>query len=753
MIDIYNYIEIGHVECTECNTSLDWDAVDDAIRKYGLIALYQESTCSAYFGYTCPHCIKTSLHETDENFLRFLISGDLSNPDGLPQHPKGPNLFAYESLNLSEYSYHLRYEYHCSRIFNDIIKNEETKTIAYRHSFGPGNISVDKLIDRNTVYRNLLYDYYCSFVHGTSFFSTAPMVQFFFDDPQLNEEESSWEQNHWLLGRLEKFLQIELVATNGNVIKKCQGIENTTGKKIFNRYVLADPLYSKVNDFCIKREYPELDGYRHFKAEKEQNQPPKKLDLISSFLDKLILQRASEFLKILFISDLFYLLQAKERGFSVPLRYPTDKMKLDLEKLSTIYSGIWSNFFNKQKINILESLLYSFIQEYFKYKKKIDCTFDDVWNLSQYYLNMVHNFLVPIPEQKKYGYEILNKLVDDFNSLTSSKDIKTEYPSLNRIITNSSNIVAIKNILLRIARKERQINRFMLLGETGTGKELFAKAIHEINEREGSFIPVNCAAIPDQMFESEFFGHVKGAFTGAVSNKAGYFEQADNGTIFLDEIGELDLKFQARFLRVLQENEFTPVGGKTKKSDFLLITATHRDLRQMVEDGTFREDLYQRLNLYCVDIPPLSERADDIPILAEYFFRKYDTELDRNLQLEPLSLSRNTISQLEQRQWRGNIRELERACRIAIAFRDPKNRSEINISELKLEEEVLPKTTKSKNQKKQKVIKKVLPGNTKVTHDEVKQAMKNNNGNKSQTAKELGVTYHTILRKCKELGI
>ena len=316
-------------------------------------------------------------------------------------------------------------------------------------------------------------------------------------------------------------------------------------------------------------------------------------------------------------------------------------------------------------------------------------------------------------------------------------------------------MVQIKESIINICRS-KVIDRFLLFGETGTGKELFAKAIHELCGRSGAFIPVNCASIPENMFEGEFFGHVKGAFTGATSDKSGFFEQADSGTIFLDEIGELDPKFQARFLRVLQEKEFTPIGGKLKKVDFILISATNRDLEKMVEDGTFREDLYQRISDYTIPIPPLSERKEVISLLTQHFIEKYDMALRDNESLEPLIIENDALNKLEEHTWRGNIRELEKVCKLVLAFRDQDDRSDIKETEFNLTTAQDPQASKSQRlSKRQKPLKKKKagPGNTKVTSDEVKQALKNNNCNRTKAAEELGVTYHTILRHCKKLGI
>jgi PAS domain S-box-containing protein len=197
----------------------------------------------------------------------------------------------------------------------------------------------------------------------------------------------------------------------------------------------------------------------------------------------------------------------------------------------------------------------------------------------------------------------------------------------------------------------------LIQGETGTGKELVARAIHRASRRSMKpLIKVNCAAIPAPLIESEFFGHEKGAFTGATQRRIGRFGLADGGTIFLDEIGELSLDLQAKLLRVLQEGEFEPVGSsQSRKVDVRVIAATNRDLRLEVHAGRFREDLYYRLNVFPIPVPPLRERADDIAILAETFVRNFSTKLGK----APVDLTPNSLRRLRAYDWPGNVRELQ----------------------------------------------------------------------------------------------
>jgi DNA-binding NtrC family response regulator len=206
----------------------------------------------------------------------------------------------------------------------------------------------------------------------------------------------------------------------------------------------------------------------------------------------------------------------------------------------------------------------------------------------------------------------------------------------------------------------------LLTGETGTGKELVARAIHDwSHQREMPLIKVNCAALPETLIESELFGHEKGAFTGAVNNKKGRFALADGGTLFLDEIGTVSLSAQAKLLRVLQEREFEPVGSeRTVKVDVRVIAATNRDLRAMAKDGQFLEDLYYRLNVIPISVPPLRDRRDDIPPLVEHFIARHATRAGKRMD----GISAEAMTQLAQAPWPGNVRELENAVERAVVM-------------------------------------------------------------------------------------
>lgn len=216
---------------------------------------------------------------------------------------------------------------------------------------------------------------------------------------------------------------------------------------------------------------------------------------------------------------------------------------------------------------------------------------------------------------------------------------------------------AMQQVFKMIGRVSGSDAAVMITGESGSGKELVARAIHNYSARSGkSFLAINCAAIPDNLLESELFGHEKGSFTGAHSQRMGRFEQCDGGTLFLDEIGEMPLQVQSKILRVLQEGEFSRVGGnQTLRTDVRIVCATNKILEEEVGRGTFREDLFYRLNVVRIHLPPLRQRVDDITLLAEYFLQKIASRKHR----PPLKLSEESIRVLESYPWPGNVRELE----------------------------------------------------------------------------------------------
>ena len=275
--------------------------------------------------------------------------------------------------------------------------------------------------------------------------------------------------------------------------------------------------------------------------------------------------------------------------------------------------------------------------------------------------------------------EIVSSAVSNALAYEEIKDLKEQLQAENRLLQDEiiqrsifEEIVGssqpLQRVLEAIERVAPTDSTVLITGETGTGKELIAHAIHRRSQRSGrALVKVNCAALPAELIASELFGHEKGAFTGALQQRIGRFEAADGGTIFLDEIGELTTEMQIALLRVLQEKEFERVGGnRTIHTDVRVIAATNRNLKQAVDDGRFRMDLYFRLNVFPIHIPALRERAEDIPTLVEYFISRFATRMRKQLR----QIDRQTLQAIQRYSWPGNIRELQNIIERAVIIAD-----------------------------------------------------------------------------------
>jgi DNA-binding NtrC family response regulator len=287
----------------------------------------------------------------------------------------------------------------------------------------------------------------------------------------------------------------------------------------------------------------------------------------------------------------------------------------------------------------------------------------------------------------------------------------------------------------------------LITGETGTGKELAAKAIHHNSGRRTQrFIAINCSAIPETLLEAELFGHVRGAFTGAVANRQGRFEQAHKGTLFLDEVGTMSPALQAKLLRVLQEREFERVGDShTIKIDVRVIAATHSDLAKMVAEGSFREDLYYRLNVIPVTLPPLRDRRDDIPILVQHFLQKLSADLGR----ATATMSQEALRRLMAYHWPGNVRQLENAVERALAF--SQGRPQIDVHDLTPEfQKAEPSSASAEVWFPDDGIdfEGYISG---VELSLIKQSLQRTHGNKRQAARLLKLKRTTLIEKLKRL--
>ena len=271
---------------------------------------------------------------------------------------------------------------------------------------------------------------------------------------------------------------------------------------------------------------------------------------------------------------------------------------------------------------------------------------------------------------------VVSKLLEKANSAPAKHAVRTSAKETTTRFSDSKSL-CMQEIETMVRRAAASRATVLISGESGTGKELVARALHEQSDRSGGpFIAVSCAALSGTLLESELFGHDKSAFTGATAERKGRFELADGGTLFLDEIGDISLSVQIKLLRVLQQREFERVGGnKTIKVDVRLVAATNADLERLISENKFREDLYYRVNVVNIDIPPLRDRVEDIPDLAATFLRKFNKENNRNIQ----SVSESALAALSCHPWPGNVRELENTIERCVVMSD----DDLSVLELK----------------------------------------------------------------------
>jgi len=328
--------------------------------------------------------------------------------------------------------------------------------------------------------------------------------------------------------------------------------------------------------------------------------------------------------------------------------------------------------------------------------------------------------------------ELKNRLTEE--KLILEDEMRSGY-QFEEIVGESP---ALRHVLQQVETVATTDSTVLLLGETGTGKERVARAIHDLSRRsQAPFVKINCAAIPTGLLESELFGHEKGAFTGAIAQKVGRFELAEGGTIFLDEVGDIPLELQPKLLRVLQEQEFERLGGnRTIHVDTRVVAATNRDLSAMVAERQFRSDLYYRLNVFPIRVPPLRERTEDIPLLVRFFAQMYSRRLGRNVETIPTA----TMETLVRYPWPGNVRELENLIERAVIL-SPGSVLRVPLAELHGREDASPGTSATLEQ---------------IEREHILQALRTSHWKLSGSggaAARLGIKRTTLQSRMKKLGI
>lgn len=342
---------------------------------------------------------------------------------------------------------------------------------------------------------------------------------------------------------------------------------------------------------------------------------------------------------------------------------------------------------------------------------------------------------------------LIRKAMENQRLMAENILLKEEFSSvigMPKIVGKSEKSQEVAKKIQKVSQAKTTV---LLLGESGTGKELFARAIHYLGPRKGyPFVPINCAAIPKELLESELFGHEKGAFTGAEARKLGKFELADKGTIFLDEIGEMAPSLQAKIMRIIQEGEIERVGGlRAITVDVRIIAATNKDIEKAVSEGMFREDLYYRLNVFPIKIPPLRDRVEDIPLLVDFFIKKYCAEMKTDRK----DISKEALDMFMDYLWKGNVRELENTIERAIILCEGKiitpDHISLNPVPMKPSPGTLPMDGTLEDTSKEAL--------RLAETQRIKKALQETKGNKSRAAELLDVSYKTLLTKIKEYRI
>ena len=349
---------------------------------------------------------------------------------------------------------------------------------------------------------------------------------------------------------------------------------------------------------------------------------------------------------------------------------------------------------------------------------------------------------LPKPFSLDHLMAVVNKALELRNLRDENRQLKEELGTryeFDNLIGHSQAMREIFATILRVAPTRATV---LLAGESGVGKDMIARAIHHHSPRNGRpFVKINCTALPENLMESELFGYEKGAFTGANVGKPGKFEQADTGTVFLDEIGDVPPSIQVKLLRILQEREFERLGSnKTKHIDVRVLAATNVDLRAALENGTFREDLFYRLNVLPIDIPPLRDRKEDIAFLADHFVKKLAKDLGSPVR----SISEAAIHKLQDYYWPGNVRELENVM----------ERSMVLSSNATLEQDDIKLDLQPRS--RSQPLDNFLPeGMTLDSYEQsiIREALKRANGNKSQAARLLGLTRNALRYRLSQMGM
>ena len=605
------------IDCPYCQKSISISEVYSSITKYGFI-LFNNNEYN-WFGLTCPHCpgyktifkkfhIGFRYHFIDELYS-FLNSGIYSF-----------NIIQSVQWVYNSFPYNLNEGY--SGVYDTPMSMLRNDLEVFNKIQPPPNTRYSP-IDKYDPNKNTEPSRPCSYCHNCP--ALGPMIDIFYYD--------------------------------ADKITELAEIESSEGVKIFPRWIINDPLYIQIQRLCW--------NYRlQIKLNKKTTGQQKPLIFFSPS-SKMALLKRIDFMNIL---DMVHADDLKNFPEIIKRKLGTETELSLLERAETAsdqLSGIkhdkyskkiWNAFIDDSVQELLDKLSDGFIDDYISLAKKTSFTFDEAYKLKDQYLVKVAE-AIDNADKKRIVYE-----QDKNNLIKEVKEAEKLFPKIE-IISANDKVMRIKRDIKAFSLINTDKYTTLILGETGTGKELFAKAIHASSGRGGKFVKVDCGALAESVIDRELFGHVKGGFTGADRDTPGRFGLAEGGTLFLDEIGNIPLNIQGKLLSFLQDWEYWPVGSTDSKFvNAMVILATNLDLDLAVDQGKFKEDLYYRINGDSIVIPPLRDRKEDIQLLFEYFLNKYLKEKSKIDKPKPAfpTMGADFIRALKNHFWKGNVRELEK---------------------------------------------------------------------------------------------
>lgn len=592
--------------CTHCNEKIGGNSLTKTADQYGVIFLYGIN--DGYFGIICPNCFRTFLCKLEMNSL----------------------------INIKN-----------ELFYNDITQGHSVDFPKFHYHPFPYSFSKNLIIKRSNIWE------YSDTLHENEQWHGIT------ENDYLPERYYSYYSNDFAFKPA-----IVLWAFDENDIQTLIDIENETRLKIFPRYIVYDPLYTAIENFCWIY-HLRLDFYNNIDL------PIPTVDLFTDS-SKYRLTKNYEFLQILDIvheRDLYdsnkpvsqRVITSGEisrlpRSSDIQKTKSSNKNKVVKPKrpYADVCEKVWANFNKDYVQSLLSQMAIEFIDKYIELTQKTLFDYDSVWTLKQSYLEKLYDSI----ESRSKREQAKKETADYIRNKV--QEAEKHFPGVD-IISNNDEINDIKRKIPQFSNLKKDVYSMLILGEKGTGKGSIAQAIYEASKKEkGSLVKVDCSTKNELLFEDKLFGHIKGAFTGADNTVSGAFEEAGDGVVFFDEVGNLTPRLQEILLNPLQDRKYPPVGSsKTKDIHARFLFATNANLAEMVEDGKFRGDLYDRINIIPITIPPLRKRKIDIPLLFEHFIKKYDAARETNEILEQIKVTDECMSVLKKYDWPGNVRELE----------------------------------------------------------------------------------------------